>query len=266
MVRPVCGRSGRVPPSTGGQGAPSRTHRLTVDARRGRCLVGRQPALTAALYARTSLRSALPTRPAILACSSANSRAVSVLTSASFCRACANRVDPVFLDARFLSYASSAGKPWGSSLSPDGGTPETESQTEESQNETEGRAPGRITVRRRRVEGGRLRRHVVRVTPEEEVQLASLARRYRVSVPKLLVDSALAGGTEAAAGNATVRRALITELFGLHRLLANVANNVNQMTKVLHVTGGLPPQAGEVLVAARRTAERIDDVIDGLSP
>jgi hypothetical protein len=131
--------------------------------------------------------------------------------------------------------------------------------------DTEGRAPGRSAARRRRVEGGRHHRHVVRVTPEEEAQLLALALRYRVSVPKLLVDSALAGGSEAAASNASVRHALITELFGLHRLLANVANNVNQMTKALHATGELPPQTGEVLAAARRTAEKIDDVIDGLS-
>ena len=87
-----------------------------------------------------------------------------------------------------------------------------------------------------------------------------------MSVPKLLVDSALAGGTETAAENATVRQALITELFGLHRLLANVANNVNQMTKALHSTGELPPQTGEVLAAARRSADKIDTVIDGLTP
>ena len=131
--------------------------------------------------------------------------------------------------------------------------------------DTEGRAPGRRAARRRRVEGGRHHRHVVRVTPEEEALLLAVALRYRVGVPKLRVDSALAGGSEAAASNASVRHALITELFGLHRLLANVANNVNQMTKALHATGELPPQTGEVLAAARRTADKIDDVIDGLS-
>jgi len=130
--------------------------------------------------------------------------------------------------------------------------------------ETNGQRPGHST-RRRRVEGGRHHRHVVRVTPEEEAQLLTLALRYRVSVPKLLVDSALAGGSEAAAENASVRSALVAELFGMHRLLANVANNVNQMTKALHATGELPPQTGEVLAAARRTAMKIDDVIDGLS-
>jgi predicted PP-loop superfamily ATPase len=131
--------------------------------------------------------------------------------------------------------------------------------------EAAGRAPGRTTARRRRVEGGRHHRHVVRVTPEEEAQLLAVALRYRVSVPKLLVDSALAGGSEAAATNASVRHALVTELFGVHRLLANIANNVNQMTKALHGTGELPPQTGEVMTAVRRTAARIDEVLDGLS-
>lgn len=119
--------------------------------------------------------------------------------------------------------------------------------------------------RRRRVEGGRQHRHVVRVTPEEEAQLLRLALRYRVSVPKLLVDWALAGGSEAAADNATTRTALLTELFGVHRLLANIANNVNQVAKAANSTGDVPPQTPEVLAAVRRVAERIDALVDGLS-
>lgn len=119
--------------------------------------------------------------------------------------------------------------------------------------------------RRRRVEGGRQHRHVVRVTPEEEAKLLALALRYRVSVPKLLVDSALAGGAQAGAANDSVRDALVTELFGVHRLLANVTNNVNQMTKVLHSTGEMPPQTGEVLDVVRRTAVRVEALVDELA-
>ena len=115
------------------------------------------------------------------------------------------------------------------------------------------------------VEGGRQHRHVVRVTPEEEAQLLALALRYRVSVPKLLVDSALAGGAQAGAANDSVRDALLTELFGVHRLLANVTNNVNQMTKALHGTGEMPPQTGEVLDVVRRTAVRVEALVDELA-
>lgn len=92
-----------------------------------------------------------------------------------------------------------------------------------------------------------------------------LALRYRVSVPKLLVDSALAGGSEAAAGNASVREAVVTELFAVHRLLGNIANNVNQVARVANSTGEVVPQVPEVLAAVRRVAERIDRVVDGLS-
>lgn len=123
----------------------------------------------------------------------------------------------------------------------------------------------RPVKRQRRVDGGRPHRYVVKATDEEKQLLADKAAQFKVSVPKLLIDSALAGGADAAAQNESVRHALVTELFGLHRLLAGVANNVNQMTKVLHSTGDLPPQAGEVLVAARRVAERIDASLDGLS-
>lgn len=126
--------------------------------------------------------------------------------------------------------------------------------------------PGaRSSTRRRRVEGGRHHRHVVRVTPEEEAQLLSLALRYHVSVPKLLVDSAVAGGAGAAAENASVRHELIARLFGTHRLLAGIANNVNQLARVANATGTVPAETEPTLAAARRTAERIDELVDQIS-
>lgn len=53
--------------------------------------------------------------------------------------------------------------------------------------------PKRRQARRRNVKGGRVARHIVKVSPEEEGQLLALALQYKVTVPKLLVDSALAG-------------------------------------------------------------------------
>lgn len=125
---------------------------------------------------------------------------------------------------------------------------------------------GRKSTRRRRVPGGRQTKHIVRVTPEEEGQLMSRALRYGVSVPKLLVDSALAGDASTAAENASVRDALITELFGVHRLLANIANNVNQIARVANSTKqDIPAETNATLAAARRTADRIDALVDQLS-
>ena len=98
----------------------------------------------------------------------------------------------------------------------------------------------RMSERRRRVSGGRQHRHVVRVTPEEEGRLLALALQYHVSVPKLLVDSVLAGGSDSAATNASVRKELVGQLFSAHRLLASIANNVNQLAR--HANSDLPRQ------------------------
>ena len=131
---------------------------------------------------------------------------------------------------------------------------------EEAQEET----PERRQLKRRRranVAGGRQHRHEVRVTPEEEALLLQRAAAQRVSVPRLLVEAALAARGE----TPTERRDAMSTLFGLHRLLAGVANNLNQMTRALHATGEMPAQTPEVLAALRRTAERIDTAIDRLA-
>jgi len=116
--------------------------------------------------------------------------------------------------------------------------------------------------RRRRVEGGRQHRHEVKVTAEEEGRLLALALRYQVSVPKLLVDSTLSGG---AATNAAGREELLAELFRAHRLLAGIANNVNQIARATNATGEAQAETSATLAAVRRTAERIDGLIDELA-
>ncbi|GGC17942.1 MobC family plasmid mobilization relaxosome protein [Cellulomonas carbonis] len=126
---------------------------------------------------------------------------------------------------------------------------------------------GAVTVpraprRRTRVEGGRRHRHEVKVTPEEEGQLLAKALRYGVSVPKLLIDSALADGAVSASANASVREELLVELFRAHRLLAGIANNVNQIARATNATGQVQDETSATLAAVRRTAERIDALVD----
>lgn len=75
----------------------------------------------------------------------------------------------------------------------------------------------------------------------------------------------LAGGAGAAAENASVRHELIARLFGTHRLLAGIANNVNQLARVANATGTVPLETEPTLAAARRTAERIDALVDQIS-
>lgn len=123
---------------------------------------------------------------------------------------------------------------------------------------------GRLFSRRRRanVDGGRQHRHEVKVSPEEEGVLLRLAEAQHVTIPRLLVESALASGRSE---TPTERRNAMAELFALHRLLAAVSNNVNQMAKATNATGEVQAELSATLKAVRRTARRIDDAIDGLS-
>lgn len=116
--------------------------------------------------------------------------------------------------------------------------------------------------RRANAEGGRQHSHRVKVTPAEEGMLLRLAEAQHVTVPRLLVESALAA---ASSETPTERRDAIAELFRLHRLLAAISNNVNQMAKATNATGQVQDELEATLAAVRRTAERIDDAIDGLS-
>ena len=119
------------------------------------------------------------------------------------------------------------------------------------------------TGRRRRanVEGGRHHFHKVKVTPEEEGRLLAMAAAQRVTIPRLLIESAFAQDSGA---TLTERRDAMTELFAIHRLLASVSNNVNQMAKATNATGDVQAEMVETLRATRRIAGRVTDAIDGL--
>jgi hypothetical protein len=128
-------------------------------------------------------------------------------------------------------------------------------------------------MRRRRVQGGRHHRHVVRVTPEEEARLLMLAGEYKVSVAKLLVDSALAAGAREGAVTAApaapavgvVDRAVAVELFAAVRQLAGIATNVNQIARKANTTGELAAETPATLAAVRDCAARIEAVLGRMS-
>lgn len=123
---------------------------------------------------------------------------------------------------------------------------------------------GRLLRRRRRanVKGGRQHEHKVRVSPEEEGRLAQLAAAQRATIPRLLVESALAAATSETPAQ---RRIALEELFALHRLLAAISNNVNQMAKATNATGEVQEEMVVTLRKVRQVAERIDGAIDELS-
>ena len=93
------------------------------------------------------------------------------------------------------------------------------------------------TLRRqvRRVGQPRGVRHVVKVSAEQEARLVEVANAQGVTVPRLLVESALSGGP----GEAAARRAVAGELFGLQRALGAIGVNLNQLARSANSTGYL---------------------------
>ena len=88
-----------------------------------------------------------------------------------------------------------------------------------------------------------------------------LAEEQRVTVPRLLIETALAGGGE----TPTQRRHAMVALFGLRRSLAGLATNVNQLAAHANATQRFAREADDVLPEIRRAVARIDAAIDELS-
>lgn len=83
----------------------------------------------------------------------------------------------------------------------------------------------------------------VKLSDAEREQLRERADQLGVSVPRLLVESALAepdGGWVAVREQAVQRRQLLVELNELRYLVATIANNVNQLAKTANTSGDLP--------------------------
>ncbi|WP_216898411.1 plasmid mobilization relaxosome protein MobC [Nocardia alni] len=124
------------------------------------------------------------------------------------------------------------------------------------------RARARRRQRQANTPGGRAKSHCVKVTAEQELELVARAHRAKVSVSRLLVEAALSeAGREVGAA-----RDIADRLMGIERLLANVANNVNQMAATANSGGGIDHrQLAANMALLRRMRERLDTVLDGWS-
>ncbi len=98
------------------------------------------------------------------------------------------------------------------------------------------------------------------MSEQEEEQLLQLAERHGMSVPRLLVESAVSARGE----TPTQRRDAMSELFAVHRLLAAVSNNVNQIARATNVTGERQAETWVTLAKVREVAERIEAAVDEL--
>jgi hypothetical protein len=114
--------------------------------------------------------------------------------------------------------------------------------------------------RRENTPAGSKKRRDLWVTVEEEAALVARAEREKVTVPNLLISSALSEHSD----SPTERRAIAAELMSLHNLLARSSNNINQLARQANATSEFPAEAREALKHIRSVAMRIDDAIDGL--
>lgn len=106
---------------------------------------------------------------------------------------------------------------------------------------------------------------LIRLTDQERDALASRAAAQGISVQRYLLECAAA--VEAGGGDLetkTQRDEFAKDLLSVRRLLANVANNANQVAKAANSGGlvGIQRQADASFAAARRASDRIYDLLD----
>ena len=137
-------------------------------------------------------------------------------------------------------------------------------------------------TRRENVQGGRLKRHEVKTTPEEDATIALAAQQEGVSWVRFTVESALAvarAGADAPAETRTARRARLAQLFALQGQVGELAlqvkrgmTNVNQIARGMHQGQPVPVeemreflvQGTKHLTEAREVYDQITVLIDEL--
>lgn len=115
--------------------------------------------------------------------------------------------------------------------------------------------------RRANVPGGRQHRYEVKVTADEDAMLRDLARQQQISVQRVLIESALSSGVE----TITERRQLGFEITEVRRLLATIANNVNQVAKYANTEGALPDWADQVAADYLALRPQLNEIVEGLA-
>ena len=102
---------------------------------------------------------------------------------------------------------------------------------------------------------------MVKVTDYEEAQLRLRADEQNVTIPRLLIEAALARGGE----TPTESREKLVELFRVRRQLAGLATNVNQIAHAVNTDGRMPIGSAAALARIEEVVDKIDDAIEDLA-
>ena len=114
--------------------------------------------------------------------------------------------------------------------------------------------------RRANADVPRNRRYVVKVNAVEDAQLRARAGVAGVTVSRLLFESAMNAHIE----TDTARKEVVSEVFAVRRLMANVANNVNQLAQYANSESVFPAEAEAVVAEYRSIVPRLSDALDRL--
>ena len=114
--------------------------------------------------------------------------------------------------------------------------------------------------RRANADVPRDRRYVVKVNALEDAQLRGRAVVVGVTVSGLLFESAMNSHIE----TDTARKEVVSEVFAVRRLMANVANNVNQLARYANTESVFPAEAAAVVAEYRSIVPRLSDALDRL--
>jgi hypothetical protein len=109
--------------------------------------------------------------------------------------------------------------------------------------------------------GARQHAHQVKVTAQEEAALKLRAQEHGVTIPRLMLESALAP----AGHGASERREALVELFRVRRQLAGVATNVNQIAHAVNSDGRLPIGSAATLARIEEVVGKLDAAIEDLA-
>jgi hypothetical protein len=123
--------------------------------------------------------------------------------------------------------------------------------------------PGRLFGRKRRENADKARDKVYRVyvTPDEDVQLQARAVVRDVTVPRFLFESAMSADVQ----TSTDRKEAIAEVFAIRKLLANIANNTNQLAKFANTEGAFPAEAESIIMEYRAIVPRLSEAMRKLA-
>jgi hypothetical protein len=121
----------------------------------------------------------------------------------------------------------------------------------------------RLFGRQRRANAAvpRDRRYTVKVTAAEDAELQARAELSGVTVSRLLFESAMVADVVTDAD----RKAVVAEFFAIRRLMANAANNVNQVAKYANSEGVFPAEAEAVVAEYRAIVPRLSEALDKLA-